>query len=245
MPGKEQPPSPKAKNPPPPPPDMDRLFSHVRKARRAIFFLVFMPSRGGINSIVSEAVALGLKDTSLEVIGAISDSQAMWGFEVSHKGPSGNKVPSWSPHVFSQDGVSVVRATALTDKEIGRQLGDFQIDETLTVGRAIIHDKVVVTDPMDPKRCMVAFGSHNLGYKASYSNDENMVIVRGHQPLALAYAAHVLDVYDHYRFRAVEAELSGKKRGRAAGEAKFDGFLGVDDRWQEETGRRLAAYFTQ
>lgn len=245
MPGKEQPPSPRAKNAPSPSPDMDQLFSLVRKARRAIFFLVFMPSRGGINSIVSEAVALGLKDTSLDVIGAISDSQAMWGFEASHEGPSGKKVPSWSPHVFSQAGVSVVRATALTDKEIGRQLGDFEIDEKLTVGRAIIHDKVVVTDPQDPERCMVAFGSHNLGYKASYSNDENLVIVRGHQPLALAYTAHILDVYDHYRFRAVEAELSGRKRGPAATEAEFDGFLRVDDRWQEETGRRLAAYFTE
>ena len=245
VPRKDKPPSPKAKNPPPPPPDMDRLFSLVRKARRAIFFLVFMPSRGGINSIVSESVALGLKDTSLDVIGGISDSQAMWGFEAASKGPSGKKVPSWSPHVFSQDGVSVVRATALTDKEIRRPLGDFQNDEKLTVGRAIIHDKVVVTDPMDPEHCMVAFGSHNLGYRASYANDENLMIVRGHQPLALAYATHVLDVYDHYRFRAVEAELSGRKRGNAAAEAQFDGFLDVTDRWQETTGRRLAAYFTE
>src|ERR1043166_861792 len=138
MPGKQQPPGKSVKKPPPPPPDMDRLFSLMRQARKAIFFLVFMPSRGGINSIVSEAVNLGLKDTSLNVIGAISDTQAMWGYEASRKTESGAKIAASSPHVFQQDGVSVVRATALTDKEIGRELGDFKLTEKLTVGRAII-----------------------------------------------------------------------------------------------------------
>ncbi|WSH04962.1 hypothetical protein U8P71_34620 (plasmid) [Rhizobium ruizarguesonis] len=212
MPGKQQPPSTSAK-PALPPPDMDRLFSLLRKARKVIFFLVFMPSRGGVNSIVSEAIALGLKDTSLSVVGAISDSQAMWGYEKSQVLANGKKLPAWSPHVFQQAGISVVRATALTDKEIGRAVGDFKNDETLTLGRAIIHDKVLVIDPMDPESCVVAFGSHNLGYKASYSNDENLFIVEGHAALAQAYATHVLDVYDHYRFRAAEAELAaqGKK----------------------------------
>jgi phosphatidylserine/phosphatidylglycerophosphate/cardiolipin synthase-like enzyme len=248
MPGKAQPPSKSAKTPALPPPDMDRLFSLMRKAQRSIFFLVFMPSRGGINSIVSEAIGLGLKDTSLEVLGAISDTQAMWGYEASKKTPSGKKIPASSPHTFQQAGVSVVRATALTDKEIGRQLGDFELDEPLTVGRAIIHDKVLVIDPLDPANCVVAFGSHNMGYKASYSNDENLVIVRGHRALAEAYAVHVLDVYDHYRFRAVEAELSAEKKKPAgagtAADPRFDGFLDRTDVWQQKTSHRLARYFT-
>jgi len=241
VPGKAEPPT---KKDSPPPPDMDRLFSLMRQARRAIFFLVFMPSRGGINSIVSEAVALGVKDTSLNVIGAISDTQAMWGYEAGRKTASGKKIPAWSPHVFQQAGVSVVRATALTDKEIGRPLGDFQFDETLTVGRAIIHDKILVLDPLDAERCVVALGSHNLGYKASYSNDENLVIVRGHQALAQAYAVHVLDVYDHYRFRAAEAELSAKKTSHAgaASDPRWDGFLDTNDQWEGKVSRRLADY---
>lgn len=245
VPGKNQPPSPTAKEKLPPPPDMNRLFSLMRKARRSIFFLVFMPSRGGVNSIVSEAVALGQKDSSLEVIGAISDTQAMWGYKPGSKDDTtGKKVPASSPHVFEQGGVSVVRATALTDREIGRPLGDFQFDEKLTVGRAIIHDKILVLDPTDPVNCTVAFGSHNLGYKASYSNDENLVIVRGHRPLALAYAAHVLDVFDHYRFRAVEAELA-KKKGSSVAAKKFDGFLDRTDGWQGSASRRLSRYFTE
>jgi phosphatidylserine/phosphatidylglycerophosphate/cardiolipin synthase-like enzyme len=248
MPGKKQPPAKTAKKPSPPPPDMDRLFSLLRKAQRSIFFLVFMPSRGGLNSIVSEAIDLGLKDTSLEVIGAISDTQAMWGYEASQKTDSGKKIPASSPHTFQQGGISVIRATALTDKEIGREIGDFKTMEKITLGRAIIHDKVLVIDPLDPKNCAVVFGSHNMGYKASYSNDENLVIVRGHQGIALAYAAHVLDVYDHYRFRAVEAELSaGKKKGKKGGEddKRWDGFLEVDGNWQSKVSRRLADYFNE
>ncbi|RDJ00772.1 hypothetical protein B5K05_33415 [Rhizobium phaseoli] len=248
MPGKQQPPAASAK-PSLPPPDMDRLFSLLRKAEKAIFFLVFMPSRGGLNSIVSEAIDLGLKDSSLSVVGAISDTQAMWKYEKSTVLPSGKKVPAWSPHVFQEAGISVVRATALTDKEIGRAVGDFKNDETLTLGRAIIHDKILVIDPMDPVNCVVAFGSHNLGYKASYSNDENLVIVRGHAALAQAYATHVLDVYDHYRFRAAEAELAaqGKKPGasKSTADARWDGFLATTDDWQARASHRMSAYFAR
>jgi phosphatidylserine/phosphatidylglycerophosphate/cardiolipin synthase-like enzyme len=43
--------------------------------------------------------------------------------------------------------------------------------------------------------------SHNLGFRASHNNDENMLIIRGHRGLAEAYACHVLDLYDHYAWR--------------------------------------------
>ena len=239
MPGKEQPPAKTVKKPPPPPPDMDDLFSLMRKARKAIFFLVFMPSRGGINSIVSEAVNLGLKDTSLNVVGAISDTQAMWGYEASRKTESGAKISASSPHVFQQNGVSVVRATALTDKEIGRELGDFRLAETLTVGRAIIHDKILVLDPLDPDNCVVAFGSHNLGYKASYSNDENSDDRAGASGSG----------------RGLRGACAGRLRSlslprrRGGGECRQEAEGGQDQNWQGETGlgrlsrhhRRVAA----
>jgi phosphatidylserine/phosphatidylglycerophosphate/cardiolipin synthase-like enzyme len=57
-----------------------------------------------------------------------------------------------------------------------------------------------VIDPMSPDSVVIT-GSHNQGFRASYANDENFIIVRGHQPLAQAYASHVMDVYDHYRWR--------------------------------------------
>jgi phosphatidylserine/phosphatidylglycerophosphate/cardiolipin synthase-like enzyme len=72
--------------------------------------------------------------------------------------------------------------------------------ELYKAGFAIIHNKVVVIDPFSDD-CVVITGSHNLGYRASHNNDENMVIIHGHKPLAQAYACHVLDLYDHYAWR--------------------------------------------
>ena len=73
--------------------------------------------------------------------------------------------------------------------------------ELLNAGFAITHDKIVVIDPMSESDCVVITGSHNQGYKASYCNDENLLIIRGNRPLARSYTTHVMDVYDHYRWR--------------------------------------------
>ena len=72
--------------------------------------------------------------------------------------------------------------------------------ELYKLGHAVIHDKILVIDPFTDDSVVIT-GSHNLGYKASYSNDENMLIIRDDRSVASAYAAHVLDVYEHYRWR--------------------------------------------
>ena len=61
----------------------------------------------------------------------------------------------------------------------------------------------------------------------SATEASNLLIVSGDQELAMAYAVHVLDVYDHYRFRAVGAELERK------GKKGWSGFLETDDSWQD------------
>src|ERR1022692_95089 len=66
----------------------------------------------------------------------------------------------------------MVRATAITTP-----YGDLH-PELLSAGHAIIHDKIIVIDPLDPVNCGVITGSHNLGYKASCDNDENLLIIR-------------------------------------------------------------------
>jgi len=49
-------------------------------------------------------------------------------------------------------------------------------------------------------------GSHNLGYKASSENDDNLVIVEGNAPLAAAYAINIISIYQTYRWNSyVEA----------------------------------------
>ena len=104
------------------------------------------------------------------------------------------------------------------------------------LGHAVIHDKIIVVDPFTDD-CAVVTGSHNLGFKASYANDENLLIIRGHRAVAEAYAAHVLDIYDHFRWRY---QLQQAKLGGHPTTAWQD--LDETDGWQDKyyDGRALA-----
>lgn len=78
----------------------------------------------------------------------------------------------------------------------------------------------------------------------------NLLVIRGNRDLAIAYAVHVLDVCEHYKFCAVleqqnrDALLKGKP---APKRQTGKGFLQTDDKWQDpylagEKGQDLA-YF--
>src|SRR5258708_17488020 len=64
-----------------------------------------------------------------------------------------------------------------------------------------IHSQVVVLDPFG-QNPVVMTGSHNLGFKASSKNDDNLMIVEGNAPLAAAYAANIIAIYQSYRWNA-------------------------------------------
>jgi hypothetical protein len=81
--------------------------------------------------------------------------------------------------------------------------------EIYKYGHAIIHDKTIVVDPFSDD-CAVITGSHNLGFRASSNNDENMLIIRGDRAVAQAYTAHIMDIFEHYRSRWITAN---KKSG--------------------------------
>lgn len=209
------------------PPDLEDVYRLMRLAKDAILFLAYYPSQRGNDSIISEAIDIGRKDGKLIVTGAVSSSMAMPNYKGkgSDSGDEG-KDDSDSPRTFTEGNVLVVRGSRIEDNEL---FGDFGMEQQTAYGSvgAIIHDKIVVIDPLSPD-CTVILGSHNLGFRASYCNDENLVIVQGDMALAQAYAVHVLDVYDHYRFRAREAELKKqKKKG-------WSGFLETDDSWMDE-----------
>ncbi|WP_188263122.1 phospholipase D-like domain-containing protein [Azospirillum tabaci] len=198
------------------PPDLNHVYRLIRRARKAIFFLAFYPGQSGKDCVVGEALSIGLKDSELLIIGAVSDPKAMPNYDPQRNGGSGN------PPTFVQGNLSIVRASRIEDNDIR---GDFKV-EPPPPGHAIIHDKILVVDPLSDD-CAVVLGSHNLGYKASYANDENMVIVEGHRALAEAYMVHVLDVFEHYRFRAYAMELA------AQGKTVRAGYLQTSDRWQD------------
>jgi phosphatidylserine/phosphatidylglycerophosphate/cardiolipin synthase-like enzyme len=217
------------------PPDLDVLFELMSKAKEAIFFLAFMPSRAGANSIISAAIDAGKADKNLIVAGAISDVTAMPGYVApDKKARKADDREGVKPYTFDQGGLHIVRAANLDDP-----IDNFQV-EILKVGNAIVHDKIVVIDPLS-ENCVVATGSHNLGFKASYENDENLLIFRGAQALAQAYAVHIIDVYDHYRFRAWQAKEKDE------GKPTFQGHINANDKWlrayTKPNRRDIATYF--
>jgi phosphatidylserine/phosphatidylglycerophosphate/cardiolipin synthase-like enzyme len=229
--------------PAPTPPDLQEVYRRMRMAKEAVLFLAFYPGQKGVDCMIGEAIDVGRKDPKLIVVGVVSSAQAMPNYVAKKKDSDTDEMieEGDSPTTFEENNVAIVRAARIDEKTL---LGDLGVEQLTAKGGigAIIHDKIVVIDPLSPD-CTVILGSHNLGFKASYSNDENMLIVAGHRDLAMAYAVHVLDVYDHYRFRAIENDR--KKKGKKG----WSGFLDTDDKWQDHyvDGKKgaLSRYFAK
>jgi phosphatidylserine/phosphatidylglycerophosphate/cardiolipin synthase-like enzyme len=181
--------------PPPAPPDMAEMFgliggdaAHaavgqaIAGAKQGVLLLVFQPGSANNDrswTIVKQLAKVGRDKPGLFIRGAISDEAEALEFEADRN----NKMDC-----------EMVAPAGILKKE------EAWMAEIYKAGHAIVHDKILVIDPFSDD-CVVITGSHNLGYKASYNNDENLVIVRGHRPLAEAYAAHCADVFEHYRWR--------------------------------------------
>jgi phosphatidylserine/phosphatidylglycerophosphate/cardiolipin synthase-like enzyme len=87
-----------------------------------------------------------------------------------------------------------------------------------------VHSKCIVLDPFGDNP-VVMTGSHNLGYKASSANDDNLMIVEGNAKLAASYAANIIAIYQQYRWNTyVEAHRQDPKVWHG---------LVDNDRWQQ------------
>lgn len=221
------------------PNDMNRVFDLINGARQAVLFLAFDP---GNNSILDAAGRALAKNPDLFVRGALTSPQRALNFsEALHQGGATEQGDGADQAAGSDATVTVVGEPGKPKKK-GAKLPSAKPDsravpagavtkddafglweaELAKYGFAIIHNKIVVIDPFSDN-CTVVTGSHNLGFRASHNNDENMVIIRGHRALAEAYACHVLDLYDHYAWRFLLKEhpdVFGKP-------------LQADDKWQE------------
>src|SRR5258708_4503960 len=189
----------------PEPVDLTEVFDIIGAAKTGIVFLVFQP---GTPSIMDKVLSQEELNARLFIRGAATDPKAVETYDVE---------------LFHRTGVKpdvVVAASAINDQF---SYWHKELLKSSPSAHAIIHDKIVVVDPFSPD-CAVITGSHNLGYKASYANDENLVVIRGNQPLACAYAVHVMDVYDHYRWRYQLQEN---------GTQAWSG-LATDDTWQDK-----------
>jgi hypothetical protein len=196
------------------PPDLRELFSLIGKAQQAILFLVFEP---GYPSVVDAIGAAQKANPSLFVRGAVTDASASGEFYTAvNGGQTPVKKPKKGDPALPED-YRVIHTRGVTKGDAFNQWAQ----ELNQAGHAVIHDKIVVIDPFSDN-CVVAMGSHNDGYKASYNNDENLAIIKAHRAVAEAYAAHCLDVYDHYAWRYY---LQTEK-------TKAWHFLAADDSWQ-------------
>ena len=191
------------------PPDMADVVKVIEGAKRAVLFLVFYP---GSPNVAQWAADAQRANKDLFVRGCVTNPSASESFYYELHGitPPKDGKGKQDSRVIAADALDEKSAPAGWTKEI------------LNAGFAIIHDKVVVIDPFSDD-CVVITGSHNLGHKASFNNDENLAIIRGNRKLAAAYASHVLDVYDHFAWRV--AQQDPRQKG--------DGFLKVKpDDWQ-------------
>jgi phosphatidylserine/phosphatidylglycerophosphate/cardiolipin synthase-like enzyme len=196
------------------PVDMDAVVKRIERAKHAILFLAFYP---GAPSIANWAAIAQRNNKDLFVRGCVTNKSAAEGFYYELRGMTPVPKAKGDKKPVKQD-PRVIGAEAFD----GKVIPEGWQKEILRAGFAIIHDKILVIDPFADD-CVVVTGSHNLGHKASYDNDENLVIIEGNKKLAVAYATHVLDVYDHFASRYRFKKGSGKD---------FDPFLkSKPDEW--------------
>jgi hypothetical protein len=219
----------KPKTDPPTPPDMGEIFGYIQNMKEHAGFLLFMP---GTPSILDKLLPLA-QSTDKIIRGAVSSAQAL-------PRPGGPKpkadatAGAAETHLIHRAGEPPVVVVA---SAIQQAFANF-LAEILKLpdAHAIIHSKILVIDAFaeDPNDIVVVITSHNLGFKASYQNDETMFIIRGCRELAMAILVQIYDAYDHYRFRyAIEKHGDGADN--------VSGFLVGKDTWQDPylSGARL------
>ena len=197
------------------PPDMEEVYQRIVAAKHAILFLAFYPGTPSIANWCAEAQK---NNPNLFVRGCVTNPSAAEGFYYELRGQTPPKKVK-GVRVPTKEDRRVIAAQALD----GDVIPAGWTKEILKAGFAIIHDKVLVIDPFSDD-CLVVTGSHNLGHKASYDNDENLVMIQGNKKLAVAYASHVLDVYDHFSWR-VNVKKRGKKNAEQLLKSTPDAWL--------------------
>jgi phosphatidylserine/phosphatidylglycerophosphate/cardiolipin synthase-like enzyme len=167
--------------------DLAEARSIITGAKQAILFLMFNPGPADtlLNKIIDRARA-GAAGKKLYIHGAINQD------------PSTTKNPvklfdesNWEKADFEVVlPAAIDEATKFFRREMRKLPGTF----------AMVHSKVVLVDPFSAHP-IVMTGSHNLGPKASGTNDENLLIIKDAPGLAGAYAANIMAIYNQYRWR--------------------------------------------
>ena len=174
--------------------DMDALRKLIAGAKDSILFLMFTPGKDGLHTLAGQRA----NEKNMYVRGVVST------LGTAPADTDRNVLDIQlvsSAQNFKPDHYTVVQPQAV-DVDLGPWIAEVTRKNFLSqIGHAIVHSKVLVIDPLSSNPVVVT-GSHNFSAPASGKNDENLVIVRGHKKLAIAYAVEVMSVYEHYRYRS-------------------------------------------
>lgn len=190
--------------------DLEEAREVIEEAKQAILFLMFNP---------------GPKDTLLNKI--IDHARNAKGGRRLYIRGAINQDPSTTANpvqLFDQDNWSKADYSVVLPAEIDAATEWFAREmRKLPAARAMVHSKVVLVDPLGDHP-VVLTGSHNLGPKASGTNDENLLIIRDRRDLAAAYATNIMAVYNQYRWRFRRQSQPESKRWKG---------LEDNDTWQQ------------
>jgi hypothetical protein len=198
----------KPKTNPPMPPDMAEVIPMVRAAEEAVFALFFNPGHPSVLDVILEVAAAR---PGLVARAAVSTIQALTSEQVTLLHRAG-------------ENPVVVPASALHQAFANYLAETLQAPDT----HAVIHNKDLVIDPLHPdlSKVKVVKTCHNMGYKASYQNDENMPIFTGSRSLALAMMANIFYITSEFRFNWACNQTGAHQQ--------ILGFLEVTDSWQDK-----------
>lgn len=167
--------------------DLVEARKAILGAKQAVLFLMFNPGPKDtlLNQIIDVARA-GTSGKRLYIHGVVNQDPST----------SKNPVKMFDKGNWEKADYEVVLPAAIdeTTKFFRREL------KKLPKSFAMVHSKVVLVDPFG-EHPVVLTGSHNLGPKASGTNDENLLIIRDAPGVAAAYAANIMAVYNQYRWR--------------------------------------------
>jgi len=199
--------------------DLAAIDAEINAAKDGVLFLMFQPGNSGalktVRDLAKAKPALYVRGVVSTLPGDSADDESSVNVDVhTDASKTGLKLDVVQPR-----GVNAFASWAAT---VARK--EFLTMQGGVIGFAIVHSKVIVIDPFTNP--VVITGSHNFSGNASTANDENFTIVRGNPELASSYAAHIMGVYDHYRWLNLLGDMQDKKATNS-----LTGYLQETDTW--------------
>ena len=175
--------------------DLNEADKYIKAAQKGILFLMFKPGIEGSSRLLYDTIREMAANKNLLVNGVINGDPG------SSENPT---IEFINKNNVQQGSLDMVTPTNINDpfeywtKELSKE-------------NVTIHSKIILIDPFTENPVLIT-GSHNMGGKASQSNDDNLNLIFGNKDLARAYAVHMTAVYQHYRWRFFHAAPSDQPK---------------------------------